>query len=296
MTSLWSGNYWKSVLSRPPHSPEVKIIQIQCFHDQQILLKCKVLKISPFKITTPTQDGIFPINPFKTTTPPNMGLILKSVISRPPHPPKTKSVQNQSFQEHHTLQKWKLLKINSFKSTIPSQSKIIQNQSFPDHISSQCGIDWKSGFFSKTLHSSKADNVYNQFFPDHHRLPKWKLLKISPFRTTIPSQSKNYSKSLFSWPPCPPKVISVKISLLKTTTHPLKVESSKLVLSRPPHPLMVKINQNQCCHDHHILPKWKMLKINPFNMTAPSQNENCLDVMSSVSCENWKWIWRSESS
>ena len=68
------------------------------------------------------------------------------------------TVKNLFFQDHHTNQKKKLLKISSFKTT--------------------------------TL-QPKVETVKNQFFQDHHILQIWKLLKISSSKTTTPTKSRN---------------------------------------------------------------------------------------------------------
>ena len=49
--------------------------------------------------------------------------LLKSVLPRPPHPPKVETVKNHLFQDHHILQIWKLLKISSSKTTTFTQSR-----------------------------------------------------------------------------------------------------------------------------------------------------------------------------
>ena len=90
-------------------------------------------------------------------------------------------------------------------------------------------------------HPPKIETVQNQFFQDHHTLPKQKLFKISSFMTTTPSQNRNCSKSVLSRPPHPPKVETRNCS--------------KSVLSRPPHPPKVETVQNQFFQDHHTLPK-----------------------------------------
>ena len=73
----------------------------------------------------------------------------KSVLSRPLHPPKVKIIWNQSFQDHHIIPKWKMLKISPFKAATYS-------------LSTNC---WKS------------------------------FLSIQPL-----SQSENYQESVLSWP------------------------------------------------------------------------------------------------
>ena len=104
-------------------------------------------------------------------------------------------------------------------------------------------------------------------------MPKWKWSKISPSKFTMPFQSenrqnissfrtttlswcKNYSKSVVSWLPHPPKVKLSKISPFKTL-HPAKVE----------------FTQNWPFQNHHILPKWKLLK--SVKTTTSPQGGNC---------------------
>ena len=73
-----------------------------------------------------------------TTTPSQCENYPKSVMYRLTHPPKEETTQNQSlldtklsqlkinpkhgFQDHHILQRQKLLKISPFKTAIPSLS------------------------------------------------------------------------------------------------------------------------------------------------------------------------------
>ena len=88
----------------------------------------------------------------------------KSVLSRPPYPPKVKNIPNESFQDYHTLPKWTLFKI--YPSNRPHTSKY-----YPKSV------------LSRPLHSSKVKMLGNQSFLYHILLPKWKWLKISPFKT-----------------------------------------------------------------------------------------------------------------
>ena len=82
-------DHWqKSVLSRSPQHPNVKMIQNQLFQDLHSLLKCIWPKISPFK-DTPSQSENYP----------------NKVLSRPLHPPKVTTVESKSFQDHNTLTK-----------------------------------------------------------------------------------------------------------------------------------------------------------------------------------------------
>ena len=97
----------------------------------------------------------------------------KSVHLRPPHPSKVETDQNQFFQDHHILPKWKLK--NQFfqdNHTIPNK-KLLKISSV------------------RTTTPPKLESVKHQFFQDHHTLPNQKLLKITSFKTTTPSPSKN---------------------------------------------------------------------------------------------------------
>ena len=101
-------HYPKPVISRLPHTPEVKVIPNQSF---KTLLYHKVKMIQ--------------ISAFLTTTFCLIGNGSKSVLSSPPHPPKVTTNKNESFQEYHTLQKLKLTKISPLKTTIPSQIETV---------------------------------------------------------------------------------------------------------------------------------------------------------------------------
>ena len=91
---------------------------------------------------------------------------LKSILSRPPLPPKTKIIQNQSFQHYQILPKQKLFKISPFNTPHPPKRKITQIQ----------------------------------FFHNNYILQKLKWWKISPFKTTTSSQSQNHPEVLLSRP------------------------------------------------------------------------------------------------
>ena len=139
----------------------------------------------------------------------------------------------------------------------------------------------QSGNCSKSVlptpwHPPKVETVQNQSFHDHHSLPKWKLFKISSFKTITHSLSVNYSKSVLSWQLQPPKVETVQNQFLSRPPHSPKVDNcSKSVLSRPPQPPKVEMVTNQFFQDHHNLPKSKWLKISSFKTTSVSQSRNC---------------------
>ena len=108
-------------------------------------------------------------------------------------------------------------------------------------------------------HPPKVETVQNQFFHDHDTLPNKKLFKITSFKTTTPSKSRNCSKSVLSRPPHPPKVETVKNQFFQDHHTLPKIESV----------------QNQFFQDHHTLPKYKLFKISSFKTTTPSQSRNC---------------------
>ena len=103
-----SENCPTSVPSTTPHPLNIKADKIQSFQDHHHLTRLKLLKISPFKSTTPAQIEtvlnhsllghhilpkriLFKINPFKI-----------------PQPLKVKMIQFPSFQVHYIHLKWKL--------------------------------------------------------------------------------------------------------------------------------------------------------------------------------------------
>ena len=161
ITSSKSGNSWKSVLSGPPHPlnvelsdsspfkkphPQVRAVWNLSFYDYHILWKWK-LKINPFK-TTRSYPG---------------GNGWKSVLSSLPYPFKVQSVQNQSLQNYHILQKCKCFKISPFRTTALSQTgnclmpvlsrpphppkvEIVENQSIEDPPSAKSRVYPKSVF------------------------------------------------------------------------------------------------------------------------------------------------------
>ena len=123
----------------------------------------------------------------------------------------------------------------------------------------------------------------HQSYYYHHTLQKWKLPKISPFKTITLSQSGNYRKSVFPRPLHPIKVKIIennsfynttpsqrrnyKNSVLSGPTHPIMTTTpskEKTVwhqsLSRLPHPPKVKSDNNQSFQGHHSLSKWKLFK------------------------------------
>ena len=105
--------------------------------------------------------------------------------------------KSQPFQDHHILTKSKWLEPCPFMTTTSSH-----NQIYPKAL------------LLRPSHSPKVEIVTNQSFQGHNNFPKkknlkpvisrppWhpkvkKLSKISPYKTTTPSQSKNYQNQSF---------------------------------------------------------------------------------------------------
>ena len=60
---------------------------------------------------------------FKSKThPPNIENV-KNEFSRPTHTPKVSTVKNEFFQDHHTLPKYQLLKMSSFRPPHPPKGE-----------------------------------------------------------------------------------------------------------------------------------------------------------------------------
>ena len=108
-TSSQSKNGWKSIISRSPCPPTVKIIQHQSIQEHYAISKWKLPKISPYRTITPSQNGIYS----------------KSVLSSPPLSPRL-NCANQCLKDYHILPKWKLSKVCSSRTTTPPQSKKFQ--------------------------------------------------------------------------------------------------------------------------------------------------------------------------
>ena len=137
--------------------------------------------------------------------PPNAKKYPKLAISRLAYPTQEDIVQNGFFQRRqHTIPNWKLPKINSpFKTTILSphstESKVSPyktttssqkwNQSFQDH---QILPKWKLYKISsfKTSHPPNVEIVENKSFQDHQAPLQCRLLKICPFKTPPPPKVK----------------------------------------------------------------------------------------------------------
>ena len=105
-TPSQSENLQISLLSWPPYPLEMKIAQDESHQDHHTLSKKKLSKSvlsrppHPCKVNTVKKSALN-----RTTTPSQSRIYRKSVLSRSLH-----------------LSKWKLWKINSFKTTTPSQN------------------------------------------------------------------------------------------------------------------------------------------------------------------------------
>ena len=175
---------------------------------------------------------------FKTTAPSQSGTYRKSLLTRPPHPPKVKIIQNKSISRNHILPKWKVTK---FALSIP-------------------------------MHHPKVEFVENEDFQDHCTFSHYKLFKIT-FKTTF-SQSENYLKSVILTFYIPAKWKLLKFSILVTTKTSQNRHCKNSILSRPPYPLKMETVKIQSLQDHYILPKWKVSRISSFKTTISSQSEN----------------------
>ena len=134
-------------------------------------------------------------------------------------------IQNQSFQDIHTFLKWKLSKINPFKTTTSSQS----------------------------------ENYFKKISPLRIATPSQSgKCQMSVLLKTTSSWSRNCWKWVLSRPPHPFKVQIVQNKFFKD--HLLKWKLSKSVLPRPPHIPEVKIDPYQSFEGQHIPPKWKCWK------------------------------------
>ena len=88
------------------------------------------------------------------------------------------------------------------------------------------------------------------------------FLKASTFRTTTPSQGGNYKKSF----------------LLRPSHYGLSDNCPKLIFSRPSHPSKVKTDKNQPFKDDHIFFKYKLPNITPIKTNTffyNPQSDNC---------------------
>ena len=108
-------------------------------------------------------------------------------------------------------------------------------------------------------HPTKVHIIQKQFCQDHHSIPRWKLQKVSLYRTITPSQGGNYPKTFFSRSPHPPKVKTFQNQSLQHTATSSKGERLlKITPSGPPHP-----------------PKVEISKISPSKTTIPFHIGHC---------------------
>ena len=249
LANLYQPIIWNSPFMTP-HPPKVTITPNQYFQDYHILPKSKLLKMSPFKTATISQNRNCPKSVL--TRPPHSPQIenySESVLSRTLYPLKVKTNKDQSFQGHHILQggncwKWLL-------SRPPHPPNMEKNLILQDHFTlSKCRL---AGSF-KPATPSQSVNCPTLVLS---RLPsKMKANKNNPFKTITSSQGGNCSKLVKS--NIPSQSWNCPKSLLSRSLHPPNWKLSKISPFKTPHPPKVKIIPNQLLQDHHILPIWKL--------------------------------------
>ena len=139
---------------------------------------------------------------------------LKLVVSSLPQPPKGKTDKSQSFKTTAPSQSINCPKSVTSRPPHSPMVEIIQNPCLQNHILPK----WKLSKISP--------------FKTQHIFPKWKCLKISPIRTSAPSQSgtcknQSFQDNIPSWS-------NNCLKPVKTTTSFESGNSSKLVLWRSP--------------------------------------------------------------
>ena len=144
--------------------------------------------ISPFKTTTPRWK-LYKISNFKMTTPSKSNDFSISVFRRLPHSSKVEIIQSQSFQDCHNLPKWYFPKTSPYKTTTAPQSEI-NLKSLLSGSPHSPKVNGLKSLLSRPPHPPKVKFIKIQSFQDHHILPKWTLSKVSPYKTTTPSQVK----------------------------------------------------------------------------------------------------------
>ena len=100
-----------------------------------------------------------------------------------------------------------------------------------------------------------------------------------PFKSTTPSQSRNWQKLVLSRPPYLPNVKIIQVSNFTTYTPSKSENYPKSVLSRPQHPPKVEIDDNESFQDHHTLPKWKWSTTSPLKSLADAQSTERAEQM-----------------
>ena len=145
--------------------------------------------------------------------------------------------QNQSIQAHHTLQMWKLTKINLFKTTIPCQYKIMPVSNFKTTTSYQVEIIQNLAF-KETTSSQRIS--YSKPHP-----PIVENTENSQVMTTTSSLDGIFQKSILSRLPHPPKVEIVQNHCFQDHQILQKWKLSKISLyTKPPHaPKMEIVNK-----------------------------------------------------
>ena len=127
------------------------------------------------------------MSPFRTTMPSKSGNCnIKSYLSRPPQPLRVEIVQNEFFQDHHTLLKETLSKISPFKTTTCFH-RVDCLKSVLTTITSCQKLKLSKISPFKISHPAQLEIIENQYFQDHYILPRWKLLKMSSFNIITPS-------------------------------------------------------------------------------------------------------------
>ena len=201
-------------------------------------LKLEIIQNQSFQDTTSSQSTNYWKSVFRSTTASQSGNCLKSVLSRPAHPFKVQTVQNKVL-------------------TRP--------------LNTQNDNCRKNAALSIPQHPFKVEIVENESFQDHHMLPKWKLLKMIPFRNSTPSQSVNYPKQVLTRPPNPPQKVNCrKNAVLSRPPHPLsgncwkwvlsrwahlpKVQIIQKIITRPPHPPKVETVKKKQFFQVHLIP------------------------------------------
>ena len=87
-------------------------------------------------------------------------------------------------------------------------------------------------------------DVQNQYFQDHHILPKLKLFKISSLKITMASQSGNYKNSLYSTI-MPSQSGKYHKPVFSRLPHPPKEKLSKISDYKSDTSLQSKMIENQ---------------------------------------------------
>ena len=143
-----------------------------------------------------------------------------------------------------------LFKIKSLQKTTFSPNKNFPKSVLQDHYILP---KWKLLKISpfKTTQPPKVKIIQNHPFQDHYNLPKWKLTQISPFCPQHSSKVKGIHNKSFQDHDILQKWKWPKTVLLRLM-HPPKVNLSIISLSCPLHPPNMNC-PNQCFQYHLIL-------------------------------------------